>query len=199
MSSERRRTRGHLSWEWVDRRLRSMREIWVATASPEGRADAVPVWFWWDGEQIYFSTKAESRKARNMRRRPHVVLHNGDGADPIIVKGEARRTPDRWAAEETVREQGRQDSNLQPPVLETGALPIAPRPWAAGRIVSARQRRHFAAPPRGRPRNGARHRRLCNNSSTGLALRESSCHREQRARDARGFGRRASRLTRKVT
>ncbi len=30
--------------------------------------------------------------------------------------------------------QGRQDSNLQPPVLETGALPIAPRPWAAGRL-----------------------------------------------------------------
>jgi hypothetical protein len=28
-------------------------------------------------------------------------------------------------------QQGRQDSNLQPPVLETGALPIAPRPWAA--------------------------------------------------------------------
>jgi hypothetical protein len=26
------------------------------------------------------------------------------------------------------RKQGRQDSNLQPPVLETGALPIAPRP-----------------------------------------------------------------------
>ena len=33
--------------------------------------------------------------------------------------------------------QGRQDSNLQPPVLETGALPIAPRPWAAGAIVPA--------------------------------------------------------------
>ena len=26
-------------------------------------------------------------------------------------------------------QQGRQDSNLQPPVLETGALPIEPRPW----------------------------------------------------------------------
>src|SRR5581483_11506113 len=35
------------------------------------------------------------------------------------------------------QKQGRQDSNLQPPVLETGALPIAPRPWAARRIVSA--------------------------------------------------------------
>ena len=39
-------------------------------------------------------------------------------------------------------EQGRQDSNLQPPVLETGALPIAPRPWAARRIVSARSGHH---------------------------------------------------------
>ncbi len=27
------------------------------------------------------------------------------------------------------RQQGRQDSNLQPPVLETGALPIELRPW----------------------------------------------------------------------
>ena len=38
--------------------------------------------------------------------------------------------------------QGRQDSNLQPPVLETGALPIAPRPWAAWRIVSAPSGHH---------------------------------------------------------
>lgn len=68
-----------------------MREIWVATAGVAGRPDAVPVWFWWDGERIYFSTKAGSRKARNLALHPHVVLHNGDGADPIIVKGEAER------------------------------------------------------------------------------------------------------------
>ena len=30
--------------------------------------------------------------------------------------------------------QGRQDSNLQPPVLETGALPIELRPWVAHRL-----------------------------------------------------------------
>jgi hypothetical protein len=41
------------------------------------------------------------------------------------------------------RLQGRQDSNLQPPVLETGALPIAPRPWVAARIVSAPQYAHL--------------------------------------------------------
>lgn len=93
--SDLRRTRGHLPWDWVDRRLCSMREIWVATASPSGRPDAVPVWFWWDGRQIYFSTKATSRKAGNLGHRPYVVLHNGDGADPIIVKGEAERVDDR--------------------------------------------------------------------------------------------------------
>jgi PPOX class probable F420-dependent enzyme len=66
-----------------------MREIWVATAGADGRPDAVPVWFWWDGDCIYFSTKADSRKARNLQHEPHVVLHNGDGADPIIIKGTA--------------------------------------------------------------------------------------------------------------
>jgi PPOX class probable F420-dependent enzyme len=86
-----RRTRGQLTWDWVDRRLLAMREIWVATASPGGRPDAVPVWFWWDGGQLYFSTKATSRKARNLARNPHLVVHNGDGADPIIIEGEAER------------------------------------------------------------------------------------------------------------
>jgi Pyridoxamine 5'-phosphate oxidase len=81
--SAKRRTGGHLTWDWVDRRLRSDREIWVATAGPDGRADAVPVWFWWDGDCIYFSTKAGSRKARNLRHEPHVVLHNGDGTSSI--------------------------------------------------------------------------------------------------------------------
>ena len=85
------RTRGHLTWSSVDRRLRSMREIWVATADAESRADAVPVWFWWDGEAVYFTTKASSRKARNIAAQPEIVLVNGDGADPIIIRGRAER------------------------------------------------------------------------------------------------------------
>jgi PPOX class probable F420-dependent enzyme len=71
-----------------------MREIWVATADSKSRPDAVPVWFWWDGESLYFTTKASSRKARNLARQPEVVLHNGDGADPIIVKGRVERVED---------------------------------------------------------------------------------------------------------
>ena len=87
--------RGQIPWSNVDRRLRSMREIWVATASPKGRPDAVPVWFWWDGDVAYFTCKAATTKPRNIAHEPNVVLHNGDGADPIIVKGRAERVTDR--------------------------------------------------------------------------------------------------------
>jgi nitroimidazol reductase NimA-like FMN-containing flavoprotein (pyridoxamine 5'-phosphate oxidase superfamily) len=86
--------RGHIPWSNVERRLQSMREIWIATASPSGRPDAVPVWFWWDGEAAYFTCKAGTVKPRNIAHEPSVVLHNGDGADPIIVKGRAERVAD---------------------------------------------------------------------------------------------------------
>jgi len=87
-------TRGYLPWQNVDARLRSMREIWVATTSPKGRPDAVPVWFWWDGEVAYFTCKSGTTKPRNIAHEPNVVLHNGDGTDPIILKGPAERVTD---------------------------------------------------------------------------------------------------------
>ena len=88
------RTRGHIPWANVDTRLRSLREIWVATVSPSGRPDATPVWFLWDGEYAYFTCAAVSRKARNIAHEPEVVLSNGDGADPIVLKGSAERVTD---------------------------------------------------------------------------------------------------------
>lgn len=88
------RTRGHIPWTKIDARLRSQREIWIATADARRRPDAVPVWFWWDGAEAWFTTKASSRKAQNLLAQPAVVLHNGDGADPIIVKGVAELVGD---------------------------------------------------------------------------------------------------------
>jgi nitroimidazol reductase NimA-like FMN-containing flavoprotein (pyridoxamine 5'-phosphate oxidase superfamily) len=98
-----RRSRGHIPWSNVDRRLRSLREIWVATASPLGRPDATPVWFWWDGESVYFTCAAVAHKARNIAQTPDVVLINGDGADPIIFKGTAERVTDRVELERVDR------------------------------------------------------------------------------------------------
>jgi nitroimidazol reductase NimA-like FMN-containing flavoprotein (pyridoxamine 5'-phosphate oxidase superfamily) len=93
--SDDRRTRGFIPWSKIERRLQAMREIWVATASPAGRPDAVPVWFWWDGTSVYFTTKGHSRKARNLAEQPAITLHNGDGADPIIIKGDAELVTDQ--------------------------------------------------------------------------------------------------------
>jgi hypothetical protein len=71
-----------------------MREIWIATTSPAGRPDATPVWFWWDGGALYFTCASVARKARNIAVQPEVVLLNGDGVDPIILKGRAERVLD---------------------------------------------------------------------------------------------------------
>jgi nitroimidazol reductase NimA-like FMN-containing flavoprotein (pyridoxamine 5'-phosphate oxidase superfamily) len=86
--------RGHIPWSNVDRRLHSMREIWIATTSPAGKPDATPVWFWWDGAAVYFTCAAVARKARNIAHEPDVVLLNGDGTDPVIIKGRAERVHD---------------------------------------------------------------------------------------------------------
>jgi hypothetical protein len=88
------RIRGHIPWTNVDSRLRALREIWVATSSPLGRPDAAPNWFWWDGDDVFFTCAAQARKAHNIAHEPEVVLHNGDGADPIILKGRAERVTD---------------------------------------------------------------------------------------------------------
>jgi nitroimidazol reductase NimA-like FMN-containing flavoprotein (pyridoxamine 5'-phosphate oxidase superfamily) len=71
-----------------------MREIWIATTSPAGKPDATPVWFWWDGAAVYFTCAAVARKARNIAHEPDVVLLNGDGTDPVIIKGRAERVHD---------------------------------------------------------------------------------------------------------
>jgi nitroimidazol reductase NimA-like FMN-containing flavoprotein (pyridoxamine 5'-phosphate oxidase superfamily) len=97
--SDAHRTRGFIPWTKIDARLQALREIWIATASADGRPDAVPVWFWWDGSSVYFTTKAASRKALNIARQPSITLHNGDGADPIILKGEAEAVTERQELE----------------------------------------------------------------------------------------------------
>jgi hypothetical protein len=83
------RVRGHLTWGAVDLRLRAMREIWVAMTRPDGRPHAVPVWFWWNGVSLYFTARAGTLKPRSLAAAPDVVVHNGDGVDPIIVEGTA--------------------------------------------------------------------------------------------------------------
>jgi hypothetical protein len=73
--------------------------------------------------------------------REHYLRHSSSGrpvaARPFAWRGSLRSFAIARSSEALSVTQGRQDSNLQPPVLETGALPIELRPSVRDGIVSA--------------------------------------------------------------
>ena len=78
---------GFIPWNKVDLPLRAQRSIWVSTTRPDGRPHAVPVWYVWDGTSIYFITRRDMQKAKNLAHEPWIVAHAGDGDDVIILEG----------------------------------------------------------------------------------------------------------------
>lgn len=80
---------GFIPWRDVDVPSGSIRSIWLSTTRPDGRPHTVPVWFWWDGQHIYFATPRQSQKAKNLARQPWIIVHAGDGDDVIILEGSA--------------------------------------------------------------------------------------------------------------
>lgn len=81
---------GFLSWTAaVDLPLRAARSIWLSTTRPNGRPHAAPVWFVWDGDChcIYFITRGDMQKARNLASQRYAVAHLGNGDDTLILDG----------------------------------------------------------------------------------------------------------------
>ena len=99
--------------------------------------------------------------------------------------GSGRRPPAASDPAQARTQQGRQDSNLQPPVLETGALPIELRPWVARTSVASRGAASCALDPVRRDRDLAR--RPCDlRDSVGRAgNRDRRRSRRNRAVDGR--------------
>ena len=52
---------GLLPWSWAAERLAQSRNYYVATARPDGRPHAMPVWGIWLDDVFYFSTATGSR------------------------------------------------------------------------------------------------------------------------------------------
>lgn len=53
----------------LERALRENGTIYLATRRADGtRSSAAPVWFWWDGKNIYSTTSPGSHKAKRLRR-----------------------------------------------------------------------------------------------------------------------------------
>ncbi|WP_199174707.1 pyridoxamine 5'-phosphate oxidase family protein [Halegenticoccus soli] len=81
---------GMLPWEYVEERMRSDRNYWVATVGPRGRPHARPVWgVWVDG--AFHCGGGETRWARNLASNPEIAVHRESGDEVVIVEGVAEK------------------------------------------------------------------------------------------------------------
>ena len=84
-----------LPWSRVSEVFADVRNYWIATARPDGRPHAAPVWGLWLDGLFYFSTGKESRKARNLASNPGVAVHiEGAGGEVVILEGVAQEISD---------------------------------------------------------------------------------------------------------
>ncbi len=83
-----------LEWGPLAQRLKDARNYWVASASSDGVAHAMPVWGVWSERGFTFSTGPSTRKARNLYGNPHAVVHLEDGAAVLVVEGTATEVTD---------------------------------------------------------------------------------------------------------
>ncbi len=86
--------KGLLSWSWVLRRLKESHNYWVVSSTIDGHPHSMPVWGVWVDRAFCFSTHPSSRKARNLRRNPRVLIHLESGDEAVILEGFAMKTTD---------------------------------------------------------------------------------------------------------
>jgi nitroimidazol reductase NimA-like FMN-containing flavoprotein (pyridoxamine 5'-phosphate oxidase superfamily) len=90
---------GLLSWTWVARKMNPCRTFWLATIygglpSGEGRPHVMPVWGVWLDDAFFFSTGRQSRKGQNLAANPACTIANDDGAEAVVVEGQAAQIED---------------------------------------------------------------------------------------------------------
>lgn len=82
--------KGLLPWSWAEERLTAARNYWICSAGDDGRPHAMPVWGLWLEGGLLFGTARTSRKGRNLRRNPAVVVHLESGDEVVILEGQGR-------------------------------------------------------------------------------------------------------------
>jgi hypothetical protein len=69
-------------------RLERELDIWVATADAGGLPCLVALWFVWDGEAAWVSTRVTNPTGRNLRDGGRTRLAFGDTQDVVLVDGD---------------------------------------------------------------------------------------------------------------
>lgn len=84
---------GLLPWAWAVERLTAGHNYTLSTTKPDGHPHAMPIWGVWVENRFYFSTGAESRKARNLASNPHCVISVEIAQGSVSVEGKALTIP----------------------------------------------------------------------------------------------------------
>jgi nitroimidazol reductase NimA-like FMN-containing flavoprotein (pyridoxamine 5'-phosphate oxidase superfamily) len=82
-------TKGLLSWDWADERLRKSHNYFVMTVRSDTTPHAMPVWGIWVDGRFYFSTGAKSVKARNLAANASCIVCTDNAAEAVVVEGTA--------------------------------------------------------------------------------------------------------------
>ncbi|MFI2076686.1 pyridoxamine 5'-phosphate oxidase family protein [Streptomyces triculaminicus] len=69
-------------------RLGREQDIWVASADEDGLPCLVPLWFLWDGEAIWMSTRFTNPTGRNLRDGRRARLALGHTRDVVLIDGD---------------------------------------------------------------------------------------------------------------
>ena len=78
---------GLLPWSFVGNRMLAARNYWIGSTRPDGAPHAAPVWGLWHEDAFYFSSGAQSVKARNLAADARAVVHLESGDEVVILEG----------------------------------------------------------------------------------------------------------------
>lgn len=79
--------------EWREFLLAGSRTGKLATVRPDGRPHVAPVWFTLDGDDLIFTTMAETVKGKNLQANPQAAICIDDEDFPfafVLIEGSAR-------------------------------------------------------------------------------------------------------------
>jgi F420H(2)-dependent biliverdin reductase len=105
--------------------------IWLASVRPDGRPHLTPVWFVYDGLQLYVSIDPNSVKSRNLASNPNVSLALEDGSHPLICEGQAVLIPQPYTAEIVDLFQKKYDWDIREDGQYGQLVKITPVKWLA--------------------------------------------------------------------
>lgn len=109
--------------------LRGAKYLYLTTYSASGKSSTVPVWCWYDGRDVYFTTDQASLKARRIRSTGRVMVHVGAKNGPAF-EGRAELVEGRADLEAELLRTYRRKYWL--------LVPLYMGPWIRRRLASGR-------------------------------------------------------------